>query len=110
MNAVRRLVVVSLAAVLLPSCAGFGGPSRQELILGAWDAEFQGQNLILVYGEEDVTVPEFGMSFHYEWLDDERIRSELFGQEIITTVEFEDPDRMVQTSESGGRQVMERVR
>jgi hypothetical protein len=110
MNAVHRAGAVLLALSLLTACAGLGGPVKQEMILGAWHAEFQGQDMTLVYGEEEITVPEFGMTFHYEWIDDDHIRLDALGQEIVSQVEFETPDRMIQTSDSGGRQVMERVR
>lgn len=110
MKAVHRARAMLLSLPLLAACAGLGGPSKQELILGAWEAGFQGQDMTLIYGEEEITVPEFGMTFHYEWLDEDRIRSDILGQEIVTTVEFESPDRMVHTSDSGGRQVMKRIR
>ncbi len=109
MKAVHRAGAALLSLSLLVACAGFGGPSKQELILGAWQAEFQGQDMTLVYGEEDITVPEFGMTFHYEWVDEDHIRLDALGQEVVTRVEFESDDRMVQTS-GEGRQVMERVR
>jgi len=110
MKAVHRARATLLLLPLLAACAGLGGPSKQELILGAWEAGFQGQDMTLIYGEEEIRVPEFGMTFHYEWLDEDHIRLDALGQEIVSEVEFETPDRMIQTSDSGGRQVMERVR
>ena len=109
MKAVHRAGAALLSLALLAGCAGFGAPSKQELILGAWHAGFQGQDMTLVYGEEDITVPEFGMTVHYEWVDDDHIRLDAMGQEVITRVEFESDDLMIQTS-GEGRQVMERVR
>lgn len=105
--AARAVVLFSLLG-LLAACASMTGPSKQELILGAWEAEFQGQHLTLVYGEEEITVREFGISFHYEWLDDDHIRLDALGQEVVSQVEFETPDRMIQTS-PGGMQTMIRT-
>ena len=105
----RAALAVLLPLFLLGACAAFDtGPTKQELILGAWQADFQGQTITLVYAEDDITVREFGISFDYEWVDDDHIRLDALGQEVISRVEFETPDRMLQTSNEGS-QVMTRV-
>lgn len=108
MNALQRAAAALLFMSLLTACAGLGGPSKQEMILGAWEAEFQGQDMTLVYTEDQITVEEFGISFHYEWLDEDHIRLDALGQEVVSEVEFESPDIMIQRS-PGGTQVMHRV-
>ncbi len=97
-----------LLAVVLGGCASISGPDKQELIQGAWRAEFQGQEMTLVYSENEITVQQFGISFPYEWVDDDRIRLNALGQEVTSRVEFEGPDTMVQVS-GNNRQVMMRV-
>lgn len=108
-HSARAVFTLLSAGLLLASCAAFdSGPTKQELILGAWRADFQGQSMTLVYAESDITVREFGISFAYQWLDDDHIRLDALGQEVVSRVEFETPDRMLQTS-TQGTQVMTRV-
>lgn len=97
-----------LLGVLLAACASAPEPSKRDLIIGAWQAEFEGQAMTLEYGAADVTVREFGISFPYEWIDDNNIRLNAMGQEVVSLVEFESPDVMRQTAE-GQVQVMRRV-
>ena len=100
--------LLMLIAVLLVACASAPQPSKQDLIIGAWQAEFEGQAMTLEYGATEVTVREFGISFPYEWVDDNNIRLNAMGQEVVSLVEFESPDVMRQTAE-GQVQVMQRV-
>jgi hypothetical protein len=97
-----------MMCALLMACVSPPAPSKQDMIIGAWQAEFEGQRMTLVYGEEQVTIREFGMSFPYEWLDADRIRLNAMGQEVVSTVEFEGTDIMRQTSD-GVTQQMRRV-
>jgi hypothetical protein len=104
-----RTALLALMLVLFAACAAIDtGPSKQELIQGAWRADFQGQSMTLIYAEDNITVREFGISFAYEWVDEDHIRLDALGQEVVSLVEFETPDRMVQTS-AQGIQVMTRV-
>ena len=64
--------------------------------------------MTLYYGVEQVTVREFGISFPYEWLDDDHIRLNALGQEVVSHVEFDGTDIMRQTTE-GDTQEMRRV-
>jgi len=96
-------------SVWLLGCAGTPPqPSKQELILGAWEAEFEGQAMTLEYGANQVRVREFGISFPYQWLDEDRIRLNAMGQEVISRVEFESADVMLQTAD-GQTQTLYRV-
>jgi hypothetical protein len=97
-----------MMCVMLVACATTSAPSKQEMIIGAWQAELDGQRMTLVYGEEQVTIREFGMSFPYEWLDADRIRLNAMGQEVVSSVEFDGADTMMQTSD-GTTQRMVRV-
>lgn len=99
------LVVVSL---LLISCASTPEPTPQELIIGTWEGNFDGQSITLTYGPEEVTVEEFGMSFPYEWVGENSLKLDAMGQEVTSTVEFVTPDEMRQTSDQGV-QTMTRV-
>lgn len=99
---------VVLVSLMLVACASAPEPSKRDLILGAWQAEFEGQAMTLEYGAADVTVREFGISFPYEWVDDNNIRLNAMGQEVVSLVEFDSPDIMRQTAE-GQVQVMRRV-
>lgn len=103
-----RTVFVALLGVMLVACATAPQPSKRDLIIGAWQAEFEGQAMTLEYGAADVTVREFGISFPYEWIDDNNIRLNAMGQEVVSLVEFDSPDVMRQTAE-GQQQVMRRV-
>ncbi len=96
----RKLTVVVLLLVL-SACAGTSGPSKQELILGSWQADFQGQSIVLVYTDTEVSVESFGVSFPYEWLDENQIRMDAMGQVVTSTVEFTSPNEMVQSSDQG---------
>jgi hypothetical protein len=106
----RRLQagIVVLFSILLVGCASTPEPSKRDLIIGAWQAEFEGQAMTLEYGAENVTVREFGISFPYEWVDENNIRLNAMGQEVVSLVEFDSPDLMRQTAE-GQQQVMRRV-
>lgn len=95
-----RAIVVSAMFLLLAACAA-SMPSKQEMILGSWQADFQGQSIVLNYSATEVSVESFGVSFPYAWLDDDRIRLDAMGQEVISTVEFVTPDEMVQSSDQG---------
>jgi hypothetical protein len=99
------LVVVSL---LLISCASTSGPTPQELIIGTWQGNFDGQSITLTYDAEEVTVEEFGMSFPYEWVGENSLKLDAMGQEVTSTVEFITPNEMRQTSDQGV-QTMTRV-
>lgn len=93
---------------VLAACASSSPPSKQSLIIGAWQSEFMGQRTTLVYSENDITVQEFGFRMQYEWLDEDRIRLSTMGQEVVTFVEFPTPDEMVQIG-AGGTQRLYRV-
>lgn len=97
-----------LLGLFLVACASAPEPSKRDLIIGAWQAEFEGQAMTLEYSAADVTVREFGISFPYEWVDDNNIRLNAMGQEVVSLVEFDSPDIMRQTAE-GQVQVMRRV-
>jgi hypothetical protein len=103
-----HLLAAAVMVLLLTACATQPPLSKQVLIQGAWAAEFEGQAMTLVYSVGQVTVREFGMSFPYEWVDDDRIRLNAMGQQVISTIEFETPDIMRQTTD-GDTQVLRRV-
>jgi len=106
----RKLQVAGLLilSLVLVSCASTLEPTKAELIIGAWSAEIQGQAMTLVYGESDVTVREFGMSFPYQWVDADNIRLNAMGQEVVSRVEFDSPEQMRQSAD-GQVQVFRRV-
>lgn len=103
-----RITGIAAMCLLVVACAGNQGPSKQMLIQGAWQAEFEGQAMTLNYGAEEVTVREFGISFPYEWVDEDHIRLNAMGQEVVSRVEFEGSDIMRQITE-GDVQQMRRV-
>jgi len=94
------LLTVMLTA-LMTGCLGTAEPSKQELILGAWEASAQGQSFILTYSDSEVSVGSSGMRFHYEWVDSDHIRLDALGQSVVTEVEFTSPDVMIQRSSQG---------
>jgi hypothetical protein len=104
-----RLSTYTAICLMAVACANNREPSKQVLIQGAWQAEFEGQAMTLEYSVEEVTVREFGISFPYEWVDDDHIRLNAMGQEVVSHVEFEGADIMLQTTE-GDTQEMRRVR
>lgn len=104
----HRLTTYAAICLLAVACASNRAPSKQVLIQGAWQAEFEGQAMTLEYSVAEVTVREFGISFPYEWVDDDHIRLNAMGQEVVSHVEFEGADIMRQTTE-GDTQEMRRV-
>lgn len=106
MRGVRTGLVILMCAWLV-ACASTA-PSKQEMIIGAWQAEFEGQAMTLEYGESQVRVREFGMSFPYEWIDADNIRLNAMGQEVVSRVDFDSPDVMRQTAD-GQTQTLRRV-
>lgn len=106
----RHTQTLTLAglALILSACASMREPSKEELLLGAWRAESQGQATTLVYRERQVEAREFGLMFSYEWVDEDHIRLDALGQEVISHVEFDSPDVMRQTS-NGSTQLMYRI-
>jgi hypothetical protein len=106
-GAMRPLIILVLG-VALAACAGTASPSKQELILGTWSGDFQGQSIVLTYTATEVSVEAFGISFPYVWVDADSIRLDAMGQEITSTVEFQGPDVMVQRSPQG-IQTLQRV-
>ncbi|HDZ09431.1 hypothetical protein [Pseudohongiella sp.] len=104
----QRMVTVAAICLMTVACASNREPSKQVLIQGAWQAEFEGQAMTLEYSVAEVTVREFGISFPYEWEDDDHIRLNAMGQEVVSHVEFEGTDIMRQTTE-GDTQEMRRV-
>lgn len=103
-----RPAALVLLGLWLAACAGTAAPSKQELILGTWSGDFQGQSIVLTYSETDVSVEAFGVSFPYVWVDADSIRLDAMGQEITSTVEFQGTDVMVQRSPQG-IQTLQRV-
>ncbi|MDO9476627.1 MAG: hypothetical protein Q8S94_05290 [Pseudohongiella sp.] len=104
-----QISVLLFVSIALAACASTPpAPSKAELIIGAWSAEIQGQSMTLVYGEADVTVREFGMSFPYEWVDADNIRLNAMGQEVVSRVEFDSPEQMRQSAD-GQEQIFRRV-
>ena len=99
-TATRRSVLV-LLTLLLAACAGTAAPSKQELILGTGAGDFQGQSIVLVYSATEIAVESFGVSFPYVWVDADSIRLDAMGQEVVSTVEFNGPDEMIQRSAQG---------
>jgi hypothetical protein len=107
MRSLRAGLAIATSIWLL-GCAGTSQPSKQEMILGAWEAEFEGQSMTLEYGAAQVRVREFGISFPYEWVDGDNIRLNAMGQEVVSRVDFETADIMRQTAD-GQTQTMRRV-
>lgn len=107
MKTIKTGLAVLMCAWLV-ACASAPAPSKQEMIIGAWQAEFEGQSMTLEYGESQVRVREFGMSFPYEWIDADNIRLNAMGQSVVSRVDFDSPDVMRQTAE-GQTQTMRRV-
>lgn len=103
-----RLATYATLCLMAVACASNTGPSKQVLIQGAWQAEFEGQAMTLEYGVQQVRVREFGINFPYEWVDDDHIRLNALGQEVVSRVEFEGTDIMRQTTD-GDTQEMRRV-
>lgn len=95
-----QILTVAGLTLILGACASMREPSKQELLLGAWRAESQGQTMTLVYREHQVEAREFGLLFPYEWVDEDHIRLDALGQEVVSRVEFDSPDIMRQTSDS----------
>jgi len=98
---VLSMFTIVMVTVLMTGCLGTAEPTKQELILGAWEASAQGQSFILTYSASEVSVGSSGMSFHYEWVDSDHIRLDALGQSVITEVEFTSPDVMIQRSSQG---------
>ncbi len=96
----KTLFTLMLSTLLL-SCTGMSEPSKQDLILGNWEGVIDGQSITLNYSPQEITVEEFGMSFPYEWINEDQIKLDALGQEVITRVEFPSPDQMRQTSDQG---------
>ena len=103
-----QILTLTVLTVLLSACASMREPSKQELLLGAWRAESQGQTMTLVYREQQVEAREVGLLFPYEWVDDDHIRLDALGQKVVSRVEFDSPDIMRQTSD-GSIQLMYRI-
>lgn len=104
-----RIASVLLVSIFLAACASAPpAPTKAEMIIGAWSAEIQGQSMTLEYGESEVTVREFGMSFPYEWVDADNIRLNAMGQEVVSRVEFDSPEQMRQSAD-GQEQIFQRV-
>lgn len=103
-----QILIVAGLALTLSACASMREPSKQELLLGAWRAESQGQTMTLVYRAHQVEAREFGLLFPYEWVDEHHIRLDALGQEVVSRVEFDSPDIMRQTSD-GNIQLMYRI-
>jgi len=103
-----RISGIAAMCLLVVACTSNRAPSKQVLIQGAWQAEFEGQAMTLNYSVAEVTVREFGISFPYEWVDGDHIRLNAMGQEVVSRVEFEGPDLMRQITE-GDSQEMRRV-
>lgn len=101
MKYLRTTLGTALVALFLVACAGTSGPSKQEMILGTWQGDFQGQSIILTYSPTEVSVDAFGVSFPYEWVDADHIRLDAMGQIVTSTVEFEGSDKMIQNSDQG---------
>jgi hypothetical protein len=102
----RNVLGLFIAALVLVSCVGTSGPSKREMIIGSWQSEIQGQKIVLTYSETEIAVADFGMSFPYEWIDDDTIRMDAMGQIVEGTVEFVTPDEMIQTSNQGTQRML----
>lgn len=104
-----RVATYAAICLMAVACASNRGPSKQVMIQGAWQAEFEGQAMTLDYSVSEVSIEEFGLSFPYQWVDDDHIRLNALGQEVISHVEFDGPDLMRQTTD-GSTQELRRVR
>lgn len=107
MQRISKITLGLVLGLVLAACASTA-PSKQEMILGTWQADFGGQSIVLTYGESEIAVDAFGVSFPYEWLDADTIKLDAMGQEVISTVEFVSADQMIQRS-SQGEQTLFRV-
>jgi len=105
-TSLRNVLGLFIAAVVLVACAGTSAPSKREMIIGSWQSEIQGQSIVLTYSETEISVADFGMSFPYEWIDDDTIRMDAMGQVVEGKVEFVSPDEMIQTSNQGTQRMM----
>lgn len=103
MQGITKITLGLLMGLMLAACASTSAPSKQEMILGAWQADFGGQSVILTYSEAQIVVDAFGVSFPYEWLDADTIRLDAMGQEVISTVEFVTENQMIQRSSQGAQ-------
>jgi len=108
MQRITKMTLGLALGLLLAACASTSAPSKQELILGTWEANFGGQEIVLTYGESEIAVDAFGVSFPYEWLDADTIKMDAMGQEVVSTVEFVSNDQMIQRS-TQGEQTLNRV-
>ena len=107
----RHIISLTMLALLLAACTASqqdAERSKQQLIIGAWRADSQGQTVTLVYRENQVEVREFGATFRYAWVDEDHIRLDALGQEVVTRVDFDSPDLMRQTSQ-GATQLLHRL-
>ena len=104
----RNPLGILLLSCFLVACAGTTAPDKQALILGNWEGNSQGQSIVLTYTATEVLVEAFGVSFPYEWLDEDTIRLDAMGQEVVSTIEFDGPDVMRQRSPQGV-QTLQRV-
>jgi len=69
------------ALCLFVGCAS--APSLDEQILGTWEGSIQGFDVTLIYGESEITVDGFGMSFPYS-LEGNKISMEVPEQGKMT--------------------------
>lgn len=105
----KKTFLIVLLSLLTAACAGTSQPSKQQMILGSWAAVFEGQSMTLTYDANEIYVEEFGIAFPYEWINDDEIKLDALGQEVVSRVEFPTPDQMQQTS-TQGTQLLTRVR
>ena len=96
-----KVLAAICVALVLVGCAGTSAPSKQEMILGVWSGDIAGQSIVLEYTETEVVVDAFGVAFPDEWVDADSIRLDAMGQVVVSTVEFPNPDQMVQRSPQG---------
>lgn len=108
MQGITKIALGLLMGMMLAACASVSAPSKQEMILGTWEADFGGQTIVLTYGEAQIDVDAFGVSFPYEWIDADTIKLDALGQEVISSVEFVSENQMIQRS-SQGEQTLNRV-
>lgn len=108
----RVLQVGALASLLglMVACSTQSPPlSKQIMIQGTWRAEFDGQPVTLEYNVGEITVHDLGLHLNYEWIDEDHIRLNAMGQQVVSRIEFETPDLMHQITD-GEVQVLRRVR
>lgn len=108
MQGITRVTLGLLMILMLGACASTSAPSKQEMILGTWQADFGGQSIVLTYGATEIAVEAFGVSFPYEWVDADTIKLDALGQEVISSVEFVSENQMIQRS-TQGEQTLYRV-